>query len=145
LYTGKYFQGGQTINANASYDRIPVFVKEGSIIPFGPALQYSSEKLTDTIHLFVYTGSNAKFDFYEDDGISTDYEKGKVLTIPISYNEQTRTLSIHSSKGIYKNMPLKRVFLITWVSRDQPGQLNFDVRNTIAEYSGKEQSIYWSK
>jgi len=145
LYTGKYFQGGQTINANASYDRIPVFVKEGSIIPFGPALQYSSEKLTDTIHLFVYTGSNAKFDFYEDDGISTDYEKGKVLTIPISYNEQTRTLSIHSSKGIYKNMPLKRVFLITWVSKDQPGQLNFDARNTIAEYSGKEQSIYWGK
>ena len=58
LYSGKYFKGGATINADAPFNRMPVFVKEGSIIPFGPAMQYTMEKKADTISLFVYTGKN---------------------------------------------------------------------------------------
>ena len=76
LYSGKYFNGGQKINADAPYERMPVFVKEGSIIPFGADLQYTAEKPADTIILYVYTGKDAQFDLYEDEDTNYNYEKG---------------------------------------------------------------------
>jgi alpha-D-xyloside xylohydrolase len=49
FYSGKYFSGGQVIEAEAPYERIPLFVKEGSVIPVGPAIQYTDEKPADPI------------------------------------------------------------------------------------------------
>ena len=63
LYSGKWYAGGQKILADAPYERMPVFVKAGSIIPFGPALQYTSEKPADTITLNIYTGARCFFQF----------------------------------------------------------------------------------
>jgi len=79
LYTGKYFEGNAIINADAPFSRMPVFVKEGSIIPFGPTLQYAMEKKADNISLYVYTGKNASFTLYEDDDTTYNYEKGKYI------------------------------------------------------------------
>ncbi len=45
IWTGKSFAGGQDIVANASIDTMPLFVKSGSIIPYGPAIQHANEKL----------------------------------------------------------------------------------------------------
>ena len=90
LYSGKYFDGGQTINADAPYERMPVFVKEGSIIPTGPDIQYTNEKPADIITLFVYTGKDASFNLYEDEDTNYNYEQGKYAIIPITYNEQSK-------------------------------------------------------
>ena len=76
LYSGKWYAGGQKIVADAPYERMPVFVKAGSIIPFGPELQYTSEKPADTITLNIYTGADASFNLYEDEGTNYNYEKG---------------------------------------------------------------------
>ena len=76
LYSGKWYAGGQKIIADAPYERMPVFVKAGSIIPFGPELQYTSEKPADTITLNIYTGADASFNLYEDEGTNYNYEKG---------------------------------------------------------------------
>jgi alpha-D-xyloside xylohydrolase len=145
LYTGKYFNGEQVIRAQASYNKIPVLVKEGSIIPFGPELQYTTEKKADTIHLFVYTGKNASFDLYEDDGLTNDYQKGKSLSIPITYDEKNQTLTIHSTVGSYENITARRIFLITWVSKAKERPLNFDNSDDSVEYSGKQVLITRSK
>lgn len=72
---GNIYNGGQTIIAPAPYENVPVFVKEGAIIPTGPELQYVSEKPADPITLFVYEGKDGNFILYEDEGINYNYEK----------------------------------------------------------------------
>ncbi len=69
---------------------IPIYVKEGSIIPCGPEIQYASEKPADPIRLFIYTGSDGSFKLYEDENINYNYEKGKFALIPFTYNERIK-------------------------------------------------------
>jgi alpha-D-xyloside xylohydrolase len=120
LYSGKWFAGGQRINAAAPYEKIPVFVKAGSIIPFGPALQYTAEKPADTITLNIYTGADASFNLYEDEGINYNYEKGRFSTIHIKYTEANKTLTIEDRKGDFSGMLQQRVFNIVWIAKDKP-------------------------
>ena len=125
LYSGKWYAGGQKILADAPYERMPVFVKAGSIIPFGPALQYMSEKPADPITLNVYTGADASFNLYEDEGTNYNYEKGEYTNIPINYNEHTRMLTIDKRKGEFEGMLKNRVFKITWIDKDK--NIGFDI------------------
>jgi alpha-D-xyloside xylohydrolase len=138
LYNGKFFNGGQRVTTDAPYDRMPVFVKEGSIIPMGPALHYSSEKPADTITLFIYTGNNASFNLYEDEDTNYNYEKGMFGMIQIDYNEQERTLMIHDRKGEFPGMLKERVFNIIWITRDKMKTFEPDQRPD-------EQVIYGGK
>ena len=93
LYTGDYIQGGQRIVVDAPYERMPVFVREGSIIPFGPEMEWSDEKPASLINLYVYEGADGQFKLYEDEGTNYNYEKGKYATINISYDDASKTLT----------------------------------------------------
>ena len=141
LYSGKYFDGNQTINADAPYERMPVFVKEGSIIPFGVDLQYTAEKPQDKITLYVYAGKDAQFDLYEDEDTNYNYEQGKYSIIPIKYNEQTKTLTIGKRDGRFDGMLLKRIFNIVWITKNKPVVLNFDAGYKSVSYNGEEVSM----
>ena len=81
---------------------MPLFVKEGSIIPTGPALQYTSEKKADPVTLFVYTGKDGSFNLYEDGDTTYDYEKGAYTIIPFTYNEASKTLTIGKREGSFR-------------------------------------------
>jgi alpha-D-xyloside xylohydrolase len=118
LYNGDYFDGGKNISAAASYERMPVFVKAGSILPFGPDLQYISEKPADVITLYVYTGADGSFQLYEDEGTNYNYEKGAFSQIPINYNETTKTLTIGNRKGAFNGMLQQRKFNIIWITKE---------------------------
>jgi alpha-D-xyloside xylohydrolase len=119
FYDGTYYGGGRNITAGAVYERMPVFVKTGSIIPFGPDLQYTSEKPADEIMLYVYTGADGSFNLYEDEGTNYNYEKGAFATIPLSYNEATKTLTIGKRKGSFNGMLDQRRFHIVWITKDK--------------------------
>ena len=121
LYTGRYYQGGTSVIASAPLDRMPVFVKQGSILPMGPELQYSSEKPADALQLYVYCGADADFVYYEDEGTNYDYEKGEYITIPINYIESEKVLRIGAQVGRYQGMPAKRTINIIWIDSDNPG------------------------
>ncbi|MCO4291576.1 DUF5110 domain-containing protein [Solitalea sp. MAHUQ-68] len=142
FYTGTYLRGGQTVTADAPYERIPVYVKEGSIVPFGPELQYTSEKPADAITLYVYTGSNGEFTLYEDEGTNYNYEKGAFATINFKYDEQKRALTIGERQGSFKGMLDKRTFKIVWVGKDKAKvfDLEKDADKTVA-YDGKAITI----
>lgn len=112
LYSGKYHTGGQTITADAPYERMPIFVKEGSIIPMGPALEFTGQKLADTITLFVYRGTDASFELYEDEELNYGYEKGRFSNISIKYEEASGKLTIGKRSGEFPGMLKKRVFRI---------------------------------
>ena len=142
LYTGKFFKGGHMITVDAPYSRMPVFVKSGSIIPFGPDIEYTQQKPADTLSLFVYTGHNGHFNLYEDEGVNYNYEKGKFSTIPLSWNEQNKTLTIGKREGSFNGMLAKRVFNMTWIKAGKPAVLDFEKTPQITiNYDGGEKVI----
>lgn len=126
LKSGQLVKGGQTIEADAPYSDIPLYVKAGSILPFGPALQYTTEKPADPIRLMVYTGADGSFTLYEDEAINNNYEKGKFSTIQFEYNESTGALTIGDREGAFDGMLETRIFEIVWVTPDRAQSLNFD-------------------
>ncbi len=126
LYSGKWFAAGQKIIADAPYERMPVFVKAGSILPFGPDLQYSSEKPADTITLNIYGGADASFNLYEDEGTNYNYEKGAYSTILINYKETTRTMTIENRKGSFAGMLQKRSFRVNIIAPGKTKSLDFN-------------------
>jgi alpha-D-xyloside xylohydrolase len=146
LKSGKYFSGGQTIQADAPYTDIPIFVKEGSIVPFGPAIQYTDEKPADPIRLFVYTGRDGEFTLYEDENVNYNYEKGAYSIIPLKYNESSRSLTIGARHGQFPGMLNRRTFEIVWADRDKPVALDFDgAPAQSVSYDGQELVIKQSK
>jgi alpha-D-xyloside xylohydrolase len=118
FYTGKFYEGGQTVTVDAPLERIPLFVKEGSILPLGPDLQYATEKPADPITLYVFAGADGTFELYEDENINNNYTKGNYSTIPFQYNEETETLTIGERKGSFDGMLKERTFKIVWVNND---------------------------
>lgn len=142
LYTGEHIEGGQSLVVDAPYERIPVFVREGSIIPYGPEIQYTDEKPADLITLYVYAGSDGEFQLYEDEGTNYNYEKGKYATIDISYNDASKTLSFGQRQGAFKGMLKERRFQIVYVTKEQPRELSFEPLNTVTvAYKGKAISV----
>jgi alpha-D-xyloside xylohydrolase len=142
FYTGKYYAGGQQINAAAPYERMPLFVKEGAILPVGPAIQYTDEKPADTITLLVFPGRNGSFNLYEDENTNYNYEKGKYATIPISYNAKANTLTISERKGSFDGMLKERTFRIIWIDPKKPKATDPDgVPGKIVKYSGNSINI----
>jgi alpha-D-xyloside xylohydrolase len=112
---------GQTLaEAPAPFDAIPVYVRAGSIVPIGPALQYTAEKPADPITLYLYTGSDGAFTLYEDQGTTYDYEGGQFATIPLTWTEATRTLTIGARSGSFAGMPAQHTFQIIQVGPDKP-------------------------
>jgi alpha-D-xyloside xylohydrolase len=142
LYTGAYLEGGSTFTAPAPYERMPVFVKEGSIIPTGPELQYTSEKPADPITLYVYTGKDAAFTLYEDEGMNYNYEKGAFAQIPLQYDESAHTLTIGDRQGSFTGMLQQRTFYINVISKTAPQGMNIEkVAGKKIKYNGKKVVI----
>ncbi|MBR3398207.1 MAG: glycoside hydrolase family 31 protein [Prevotella sp.] len=142
LYTGEYIQGGQSLIVDAPFERIPVFVREGSVIPYGPEMEWCDEKPADNIILYVYAGADGKFQIYEDEGTNYNYEKGKYATIDITYNDASRTLTIGKTVGSYNGMPKARNFTIVYCTKDKAQELTFEPANgKTVKYNGKEVSV----
>ncbi|MFH1195870.1 MAG: TIM-barrel domain-containing protein, partial [bacterium] len=142
MKSGQYYCGGVNIKVDAPYTDIPIFIKQGSIIPCGPELQYVSEKPADPIRLFVYTGSDASFELYEDEGTNYNYEKGHFTVIPITYNEANHTLTIGDRKGKFNGMLESRTFEIVLISSENPSGLNFEIKpDEVVNYNGSSIKI----
>ena len=142
FYTGRHYNGGQTITADAPFERIPVFVPEGSIIPFGPEMEWCDEKPAELINLYVYQGRNASFQLYEDEGTNYNYERGKYATIDIYYDEASKTITFGERKGSFDGMLQNRRFNIVVVSPSKTQPLNLEQpQGKMVNYSGKELRV----
>jgi len=142
FWTGAWIAGGQTLSAPAPFESLPLYVKAGSILPMGPELQYTDERTADPLTLWVYTGRDAAFELYEDDGVSYGYEKGGFATIPLRYEEASRTLTIGSRTGSYPGMPETRTLRVVFVSKQQPlGHTPTPARARELRYAGTELTV----
>lgn len=116
FYTGKLYNAQQTVEADAPLDKIPLFVKAGSILPIGPEQQYATEKKWDKLEIRVYEGANAKFFLYEDENDSYRYEKGLFSTIGFYWDDAKHQLTIDDRKGSFPGMIANRQFMVRFIS-----------------------------
>ncbi len=142
LYTNEYIEGGQSLVVDAPYECIPVYVREGAIIPFGPEMEWSDEKPAELINLYVYAGKNGSFQLYEDEGVNYNYEKGKYATIDITYDDASKTVKFGARKGQFNGMLKNRRFNVVLITKDAPQPLNLENPNgKMVQYDGKEVSV----
>ncbi len=139
FYTNELLDGGKTLMRPCPISEIPVYVKAGSILPFGPEVQYSTEKPWNHLEIRIYPGANGVFTLYEDEGDNYNYEKGQFSEITFEWNDAQRTLNISERKGKFKGMLLQRDFRIVIVdSKSGRGDQPMTGGKTIA-YDGKQQ------
>ena len=112
FWTGKSYKGGQTVTIATALNRVPIFLRAGSILPLAPEVQYVGEKKWDELEVRVYPGADGDFALYEDEGDSYNYERGVYTTIPFSWNDKTHVLTIGERSGRYPGMLEKRHFLV---------------------------------
>ena len=140
FYTGKYMESGkQTVDA--PYERIPLYVCEGSIIPYGPDMQYSDEKPAENITLYIYQGKDGEFTLYEDENVNYNYEKGAYAMIPFTYNDAEGTLTIGDRLGEFPGMLKERTFNVVVVSKDKPQVFNLKAKGQVVKYNGTKQVV----
>ena len=130
-WTNEDFNGGQKLKIKTSLDRIPLFVRAGSIIPIGPDVQYTNEKKWDNLIINVYPGADGTFTLYEDEGDNYNYESGAYTEIQMKWNDKKRILTIDARKGEYNGMLTKRNFTIRTA----------DGKEKIITYSGKKINV----
>jgi len=116
FWTGESVSGGKEIDAEAPLDRIPLYVRAGSILPMGPEIEYATQTSDAPIELRIYRGADGEFNLYVDAGDSYDYEKGQHSVIPIRWDESTSTVTIGERKGAFPGMVAKRTFRIVVVA-----------------------------
>ena len=143
FYTGAYYAGGQTIVADAPFDKIPVFIPEGAILPIGPEMQWSDEKKPELIDLYVYAGKDGSYTLYEDEGTNYNYEKGKYAVIDFKYDDARKQVTIGARKGSFDGMLQKRRFNIILVDQKKQQGVNLakSPKGKVVKYAGQAMTV----
>jgi alpha-D-xyloside xylohydrolase len=115
FWTGKMTAGGTRIESAAPLDRIPLYVKAGSIVPLGPEIEYTGEAAGNPIELRIYPGADGHFDLYEDAGDGYGYEKSERSVVPIRWDDKARKLILGAREGKFPGMAIKRTFCVVVV------------------------------
>lgn len=143
FWTGASEEGSREVDAEASLERIPLFVRAGSLIPLGPEVEYADQKPGGPIELRVYSGADSSFDLYQDAGDTYDYEKGARAIIPLRWSEASKTLIIGERQGEYPGMPRNMEFEVVWVTPGHGAGESVERKpDRVVQYSGKEISVH---
>ena len=134
-YTGKFINGGTRQIVAAPYERMPLYVRAGSIVPIGPDMQWSDEKPADVLDIYVYEGADASYTLYEDENVNYNYEKGLYSMVTFTYDEAAKTLLISDRKGEFPGMLKERVFNVIPVSKTGKG------KTKVVNYTGSALSL----
>jgi len=104
LYNDKQQTGKQDKIIPLSINKLPVYVKGGSIIPMQSLIQSTAEQPVDTLFVHIYNGSTANhFVYYEDDGKSFNYQKGDFYKRLITFDPATHKIVFEAAEGDYKS------------------------------------------
>ena len=141
FWSGEAMQGGKALNVPAPLERMPLYVRAGSIVPFGPDEQYATEKPADPIELRVYRGADGRFTLYEDENENYNYEKGAHAEIPISWNEAQHTLTLGKRYGRFPGMLVERTFHVVFVHAGHGVGLSSTSADQVVRYSGEVLTI----
>lgn len=142
FYTGSYIAGGQHLTASAPYERMPLYVRAGSIVPIGKEMEWTDQYPDDELLILVYSGADANFTLYQDDGLSYGYERGECSKVEFFWNDGTKTLSIGAREGSYPGMPSSIMMRIVVVSPQEPFAFDPDAAgNRVVAYIGNPVNL----
>ena len=133
FHSGALLDGGCKIVASAPYEYSPIYVKAGSVIPMGSAIETTADRNPE-LTVVVYSGADGAFILYEDDGISYRYERGEFSCIPFIWNNDESTLKIGMRIGDYEGMAKERRINVKLVTAT-------GTKTSSIDYTGAEASI----
>lgn len=141
FWTGVELEGGQTLIRETPIDILPLYVKSGSIIPFGPDVQFANEKI-GPLTIRVYPGANASFTYYDDERDNYNYENGAHTTIDMKWNDASQTFTLEAQKGEYEGMPQSRKIWLVKVEKGKGiGLPNKEQADKEIVYTGEKIEI----
>lgn len=142
FWTGEKMEGGQSAARETPIDIIPLYVKAGSIVPIGPAVQFAAEKPWDNLEIRIYPGANGKFVLYEDENDNYNYEKGVYSTITFTWDDAKKNLTISDRNGSFPGMPENRKFNLVIVSNGKGnGGTETSTPDKLITYTGGKVSV----
>ena len=141
FWTNRRIAGGTTDNKAVPMDIVPLYVKAGSIIPFGPDVQYSGEKKWDNLEIRIYPGADGSFTLYEDEFDNYNYEDGQSSRITFNWNDADNTLTISDREGTYPGMLKNRKFNVSVVNSDSASGHQPEPKSRKVSYSGKKTTV----
>jgi alpha-D-xyloside xylohydrolase len=142
FWSGVPSRGAGEITAEAPLDRLPLYVRAGSIVPLGPDLQWSTEKPADPIELRIYGGADGEFTLYEDENDNYNYEKGIHATISFRWDDARHVLTIGDRQGEFPGMLTSRTFHVVFVAEQHGvGIEPTAAADKVVQYSGKQVTV----
>jgi alpha-D-xyloside xylohydrolase len=142
FWTGTSVEGPRTVDAAAPIEKLPLFVRAGSIVPMGPEKEWSTEKPEDPMELRIYRGANGDFTLYEDENDGYNYEKGAYATIQFHWDETKQTLTIAERKGDFPGMLADRSFQVVFVGENHGvGIMPEGKPDKVVHYAGKQITV----
>lgn len=142
FWTGEALNGGQMVTKEVPIDIIPLYVRAGSIVPFGPKVQYSTEKKWNNLEIRIYPGADGEFVLYEDENDNYNYEKGAYSIIKFTWDDAKRTLNIADREGTFPGMLKSRKFNIVVVDKENgTGSVQSTKFTKSVLYGGKKKSV----
>jgi len=141
FWTGEQFKGGQTLQADAPIETMPLYVKAGSIIPMGPNVEYATQNPGSPVELRIYPGADGEFKFYEDENDNYNYEKGISSTFTVKWDDKLHKLSFSDRKGSFPGMVKKRTFNIVMVGKDHGTNTGISKADKTINYDGKAATV----
>jgi len=142
FWNGIVVGGEREVTGEAPLDRLPLYVRAGSILPLGPELEWSTEKAADPIEVRVYRGSDGTFTMYEDENDTYNYEKGAYATIPLRWDDAKGILTIGDRQGQFPGMLASRTFRVVFVGENHGvGIAPSDTADKVVTYSGKQVTV----
>ncbi|MGA2167238.1 MAG: TIM-barrel domain-containing protein [Terracidiphilus sp.] len=142
FWTGEKQEGGKRIQADAPLEKLPLFVRAGSIVPMGPAMEWTTEKPADPIELRIYPGADGDFTLYEDENDSYRYEKGAHATIALHWDDGAKTLTVGAREGSFKGMLAERTFRVVLVGKEHGvGIEESEAAEATVSYKGEKTAV----
>ena len=142
FWTGEKQEGGKRIQADAPLEKLPLFVRAGSIVPMGPAMEWTTEKPADPIELRVYPGADGDFTLYEDENDSYRYQKGAHATIALHWDDRAKTLTVGAREGSFKGMLAERTFRVVLVGKEHGvGIEESEAAEATVSYKGEKTAV----
>lgn len=117
FWSGAAHEGGQYVIVDAPLERIPVFVRAGSIVAMTSAMRYVDEVRDAGWELRVYTGDDAEFTLYEDAGDGYAYERGACSRVRVRWCEQTEELTMEAREGSFAELVQERECMVRFIAQ----------------------------
>jgi alpha-glucosidase (family GH31 glycosyl hydrolase) len=125
FWTEERIEGGRGIDRRVDLETIPLYIRAGSVIPFGPVKQYAAEPIDTPLEVRVYPGRSGTFVMYEDDAMSFAYKKGEWMGTQMDWDTARRRFTVSLARGSKMLPPLSRALEIRQVPDLEPKRLVF--------------------